>query len=799
MPPYARADHDFGNLGTRRLSRLSAHVPAALVLIGTLVAFVLCGLVLLRHPGVPYNLRELIASRLPVLTLGVLGLCLLITGATPLFLAWLWDRRPSEFAWVGPLNGISVAALIYALLRMAVPYESISDIIGSPVLELPGELEDLGRFVGLYLGIVVGLTFGARLTIGSTPQRRDLPGLIGLSAMAVLSYIIVIPYACTDNLVELLRGGGSLVSAGAVLAFVCLLGLTAGAISLAMIRAVEGRWRPLAGAIVLLLASIAMGWGLLLVATTPALTKYGRTFAAREFLFSPDREHYLGDSLIFLRFAVAVCSMITVLSVGMLFGRLVLRSREANSAAHRRVQPAKPVPVVPWRRGHYLCLFALYAGFAIYGSLVPLHFRSVPLSEAWERFRQIPFLELGIESRSDWVANILLFIPLSFFLAGALRVDRLGRYGDLAAGLFIVPACAFLSGAIEFTQIWFPPRTVSQNDIAAEVLGAIAGVVLWSLAGRRMTGIAREYVRTLSSHRKFHLILEVYLVGLIVYSVLPLDLTISPTHLWRKYHDGRILLFATGGSNPMESAYLVLAKTATFVPVGLLVASLLARLKTPIGNVVRGFFIGAALAALIEMAQLLVYSRVTNGADLLWGALGASIGVAYLEVGTTSQAVRQSRSSERPWTWFCLTAAYAVILAVVFWYPFTFTTQKSLILERLSGMARVPFSALYWGTDWNAMTQIARKVLWFIPLGGLLARGIAMVATSSPKQRPVLIGVGLLATLAVAVAIEFVQILLPGKIADLTDIFLYEIGAIIGMWVLLSLPDLRAKATPTPK
>ena len=55
-----------------------------------------------------------------------------------------------------------------------------------------------------------------------------------------------------------------------------------------------------------------------------------------------------------------------------------------------------------------------YTAFVIYGSLVPLRFRARPLDEAWAYFQQIPYLELGIGSRADWVANILLFVPLAF-------------------------------------------------------------------------------------------------------------------------------------------------------------------------------------------------------------------------------------------------------------------------------------------------------------------------------------------------------------------------------------------------
>jgi hypothetical protein len=55
-----------------------------------------------------------------------------------------------------------------------------------------------------------------------------------------------------------------------------------------------------------------------------------------------------------------------------------------------------------------LWLALAYAVFVVYGSLVPLEFRALPLDEAWSRFQHMPFLDLGLGSRADWVANGVL-------------------------------------------------------------------------------------------------------------------------------------------------------------------------------------------------------------------------------------------------------------------------------------------------------------------------------------------------------------------------------------------------------
>ena len=123
------------------------------------------------------------------------------------------------------------------------------------------------------------------------------------------------------------------------------------------------------------------------------------------------------------------------------------------------------------RRLHLATVAFAFVLFAIYGSWVPLNFHAIELSVAVERFESIRFLELRKISRADWVTNMLLFIPIGFFGAAVLTVDR-GRLTAMVAVIPVALVSTGLSIAIEFSQFWLPGRTVSQNDIMAETLGA---------------------------------------------------------------------------------------------------------------------------------------------------------------------------------------------------------------------------------------------------------------------------------------------------------------------------------------
>ena len=69
-------------------------------------------------------------------------------------------------------------------------------------------------------------------------------------------------------------------------------------------------------------------------------------------------------------------------------------------------------------------------------------------------------------------------------------VDR-GWPHPLLIAVILIP-CGLLSAAIEFTQLYFPPRNTSINDVVAETLGGAIGILGWMLAGQRVTDYLRR-------------------------------------------------------------------------------------------------------------------------------------------------------------------------------------------------------------------------------------------------------------------------------------------------------------------
>jgi VanZ family protein len=424
---------------------------------------------------------------------------------------------------------------------------------------------------------------------------------------------------------------------------------------------------------------------------------------------------------------------------------------------------------------HYLLIGAIaYLVFVIYGSLVPLNFRPISMEDALWRFENIRYLDLGIGSLADWVANILLIIPLAF-LWFILLATNTRLPVKIFFSVVIWLTCFFLALAIEFTQLFFPPRTVSINDIIAEALGAFIGIVAGWLFGQRLWAWLQQWHQE-TEIKTFDRYLQIYLFGLFLYAVLPLDLTISPVELYHKWHEGRIILLPFGSlkSNFIENIYQWVSEMALWFPVPLLWQRMGCFNKIQL--YLRVFF--AALA--IEFFQLFVYSRVTDVTDILLALLGGSIGIQLTKYFfEASDRAEQTGSPPvlnqvlRWSSWLCL--FWSLLLIGVFWYPFNFVIDRTFIAENIKSFFKVPFYSYYYGTEFRAITEVFHKVLFFAPLGVALAFiswGYGFITFS---RYVAYFWIALTAT-----GIEAGQLLLPDKNADLTDWLLEVGGGLIG-------------------
>ena len=142
----------------------------------------------------------------------------------------------------------------------------------------------------------------------------------------------------------------------------------------------------------------------------------------------------------------------------------------------------------PGKPAHPLLYFALAAVVAIliaYGSLYPFVFRDAgTLNDDISLF--LAGWELIPQSRGDFLANLLLYIPLGLAVALAFA-QVMNRYLAAILALF---CSASLSLCIELAQFFDVGRVSAFSDFALNAMGAFIGVVIAVLAGARLVQTA---------------------------------------------------------------------------------------------------------------------------------------------------------------------------------------------------------------------------------------------------------------------------------------------------------------------
>jgi VanZ family protein len=126
----------------------------------------------------------------------------------------------------------------------------------------------------------------------------------------------------------------------------------------------------------------------------------------------------------------------------------------------------------------FACLTVIVALLIVYGSLYPFEFGPRDLPEG----ALAPFLASlrRWPSKGDFVANLLLYMPLGFF--GLLSLPP--RLAGMVRWLSITFLGTALSIGIEFAQIWDQGRVPSVFDIVLNATGAALGAAAGLIIGR---------------------------------------------------------------------------------------------------------------------------------------------------------------------------------------------------------------------------------------------------------------------------------------------------------------------------
>lgn len=316
-------------------------VAPLLLLVATVAAVVATITLVLRLPGIPYNVRELFLSQGSLSALVFFALTLLWIGAGAMLLAHVLCRSRRAYI-VLPLALVVVSLISKMLLSRSVTYESVDDIIGSNNLFglVTGEnvwgaaarhafqmlgpdvvdfVERRVRYTALYsiplLGIALTLVYAARSAHALSPMKPlEKSFLVAcVAGWFWLARRLVVTWAATDNLTELIARRSPLGIAGEWYLFTIpvLIGLS---VALLIRATAQPVWWP--AALASTVAAVPVGWALLNLGLDAHVEKYGDVFSGVQFLLGPDRRHTLSESALFARWVAVQTGGVGVTFIG---------------------------------------------------------------------------------------------------------------------------------------------------------------------------------------------------------------------------------------------------------------------------------------------------------------------------------------------------------------------------------------------------------------------------------------------------------------------------------------------------
>lgn len=331
---------------------------SAIALVGVIVTAIS---VVLRLPGVPYNVLELFRADGHPALLAVFALALLWLGFGP---GWL-GRRLARARWAVlwlPLGALGCALVALMLLAASVTEESLGDIAGSTNLvwfvtnrdlwgsawrqiflavdmpEAISFLERCARWAALYgplpLVLATGVALAERRHAATVHTGLWTTGLLLSGGLTLwLCKAIAFDWSSTDNLNELIAPDGPWGWGGGVWLYALLLLIGANAWALA--RGLK-RGAP-AVALGLLASALALplGWWLLNQGLDPAVEKYGNVFSGAQFLLGPDRRHLLPPDVLMWRWFVVQAGAVALISAGLWLDQRVARWRSMRALQAR--------------------------------------------------------------------------------------------------------------------------------------------------------------------------------------------------------------------------------------------------------------------------------------------------------------------------------------------------------------------------------------------------------------------------------------------------------------------------------
>ena len=262
--------------------------------------------------------------------------------------------------------------------------------------------------------------------------------------------------------------------------------------------------------------------------------------------------------------------------------------------------------------------------FALYISLVPFQFHrpSADLAGALSAA-----LSMTMVSRANFIANIVLFVPIAFMSAAGLGVSRFGLLEGVGGDCRGLPHSQ-------------PDHRVAADSCSAKNAeyrrcgGTDRRRRAWACAMVRSWQSNRTVARAGQDRRtspSLETVLTVY-VGLRTLALLlPLDVTVSVSNLAEKYRAGYVAHRSVSGRDERGRADPGFHdRHDPGRPDRCPGADRRDRRPQPPQRSCCGSFLSTLFLGMLEASQVIIISRVADTTDLISGAVGAAVGAMMI-------------------------------------------------------------------------------------------------------------------------------------------------------------------------
>ncbi|WP_026278616.1 VanZ family protein [Thioalkalivibrio sp. ALJ3] len=429
----------------------------------------------------------------------------------------------------------------------------------------------------------------------------------------------------------------------------------------------------------------------------------------------------------------------------------------------------------------------LSLGFALYLTLLPFEFGEVSLEEAWSLYRDMSLQGPGTSGRAQFMANVMMFMPLGFFWMAWLTHGRDGPVWRLGALALVALVGLATTATVEFLQVWLPYRHPAGADIAGNFLGAVVGALMWWGLRRPMLNWRSQLANP--GRTTAIAVLIAYAILYVVIGLAPFDLVLSTAEWSQRLGSSAWGLWVadgacTSGLRCISELGLTLAAS---VPVGILLAYGLRRL--PYANWALLLTLAALLATLLEALNLATLSGIAEGRSAVLRGTGFIVGMLLYAYLSPRQAMHALRRTALPLLVIAAPLYGAALLALNHDLG-PYHWDRDAVAAQWDQLNLWPFYYHYFVGETVAMRSAALHVAMYLPLGALI--WLAQIRRPLDARR--LQWLAALGALLVALLVEGGKLLVVGLRPDPASLVLAPAAA----WTMAAILHFMTHITIEP-